>query len=83
MPNDEAQLYAADELYNRGWFYHKEHKIWLTRVPSEGPLVTTQTFERGAYYFFDHNTWDTGRKENFVLQYEHIEKRPQLPPQVK
>ncbi|KAG0621700.1 hypothetical protein M758_3G042500 [Ceratodon purpureus] len=83
MPNDEAQLYAADELYNRGWFYHKDHKIWLTRVPSEGPLVTTQTFERGAYYFFDHNTWDTGRKENFVLQYEHIEKRPQLPAQVK
>ncbi|XP_024362821.1 probable NOT transcription complex subunit VIP2 isoform X2 [Physcomitrium patens] len=83
MPNDEAQMYAADELYNRGWFYHKDHKIWLTRVLNEIPPVTTQTFERGAYYFFDHNTWDTGRKENFVLQYEHIEKRPQLPSQVK
>ena len=23
MPGDEAQLYAADELANRGWWFHK------------------------------------------------------------
>ncbi|KAK6163233.1 hypothetical protein DH2020_000097 [Rehmannia glutinosa] len=26
---DEAQLYAANELYNRGWFYHREHGCGL------------------------------------------------------
>ncbi|MCE3050692.1 putative NOT transcription complex subunit vip2 [Datura stramonium] len=29
MPKDEAQLYAANELYNRGWFYHREHRLWF------------------------------------------------------
>ncbi|KAH8952557.1 hypothetical protein BDL97_09G091100 [Sphagnum fallax] len=81
MPNDEAQLYAADELCNRGWFFHREHKLWLFRVPNVEPFVKADSFERGSYYFFDHNTWETGRKDNFVLQFEMIEKRPQLPSQ--
>ncbi|BBM99417.1 CCR4-NOT transcription complex subunit 2 [Marchantia polymorpha subsp. ruderalis] len=81
MPNDEAQLYAADELVNRGWFYHKDHHMWFTRVPNVEPLVKTNTYERGSYYYFDQNTWETGRKENFVLHYEMLEKRPQLPSQ--
>ncbi|KAH9551643.1 hypothetical protein CY35_09G024800 [Sphagnum magellanicum] len=81
MPNDEAQLYAADELCNRGWFFHREHKLWLFRVHNVEPFVKADSFERGSYYFFDHNTWETGRKDNFVLQFEMIEKRPQLPSQ--
>ncbi|KAF7151848.1 hypothetical protein RHSIM_Rhsim02G0013500 [Rhododendron simsii] len=36
MPKDEAQLYAANELYNRGWFYHRELRLWLTRVDNKG-----------------------------------------------
>ncbi|KAJ7298851.1 hypothetical protein O6H91_05G074100 [Diphasiastrum complanatum] len=79
MPNDEAQLYAAYELCKRGWFYHKIHQMWLTRVPNTEPLVKTSTYERGSYYIFDPTTWETGRKENFVLQYEMLEKQPQLP----
>ena len=27
MPGDEAQLYAADELANRGWWFHKV-RVW-------------------------------------------------------
>ena len=27
MPNDEAQVLAADELRNRGWLYHKEFRV--------------------------------------------------------
>ncbi|KAG8494986.1 hypothetical protein CXB51_012706 [Gossypium anomalum] len=38
MPKDEAQLYAANELYNRGWFYHKEFRFWFMRVPNVEPL---------------------------------------------
>ncbi|KAI5073467.1 hypothetical protein GOP47_0011480 [Adiantum capillus-veneris] len=79
MPNDEAQLYAANELYNQGWFFHKDLRTWFARVPNVEPLVTTPTYERGSYYFFDANTWELRRKDHFVVQYDMMEKKPQLP----
>ncbi|XP_057509394.1 probable NOT transcription complex subunit VIP2 isoform X2 [Actinidia eriantha] len=81
MPKDEAQLYAANELYNRAWFYHREVRLWFTRVSNMEPLVKTNTYERGSYICFDPNTWETIRKENFVVHYEQLEKRPVLPHQ--
>ncbi|KAH7677606.1 CCR4-NOT transcription complex subunit 2 protein [Dioscorea alata] len=80
MPKDEAQVYAAHELYSRGWLYHKEHQFWFMKVPNMEPLVKTQTYERGSYLCFDPNAWDTVRKDNFVLYYEAIEKKPTVPP---
>ncbi|XP_054811771.1 probable NOT transcription complex subunit VIP2 isoform X3 [Prosopis cineraria] len=74
MPKDEAQLYAANELYNRGWFYHKELHLWLIRVPNMEPLVKTNTYERGSYHCFDPSTFETIRKDNFVVYYELMEK---------
>ncbi|GMJ00781.1 Negative on TATA less2a [Hibiscus trionum] len=68
MPKDEAQLYAANELYNRGWFYHKEHRAWFIRVPNVEPLVKTNTYERGSYHCFDPKSFETIRKDNFVVQ---------------
>ncbi|XP_021277990.1 probable NOT transcription complex subunit VIP2 isoform X5 [Herrania umbratica] len=79
MPKDEAQLYAANELYNRGWFYHKEHRLWFLRVPNLEPLVKTNTYERSSYHCFDPSSFETIRKDNFVIQYEALEKRPALP----
>ncbi|KAK7262398.1 hypothetical protein RJT34_29970 [Clitoria ternatea] len=79
MPKDEAQLYAANELYNRGWFYHKEHRLWFIRVPNMEPLVKTNTYERGSYHCFEPSMFETVRKDNFVLHYEMLEKRPHLP----
>lgn len=79
MPKDEAQLYAANELYSRGWFYHKEAQLWFTRVANMEPLVKTSAYERGSYIVFDPNTWDIVRKDNFVVVYEAVEKRPSLP----
>ncbi|KAJ6805773.1 putative NOT transcription complex subunit VIP2 isoform X2 [Iris pallida] len=76
MPRDEAQLFAAHALYSRGWFYHKEQQLWFSRVAE--PLVKTSSYERGVYLCFDPNTWETVRKENFVVQYEAVEK-PVLP----
>ncbi|XP_021729041.1 probable NOT transcription complex subunit VIP2 isoform X3 [Chenopodium quinoa] len=78
MPRDEAQIYAANELYNRGWFYHKDLRLWFMRVPNMEPLVKTNAYERGSYVAFDPNTWDTSIKENFVIHYELVEKRPAL-----
>ncbi|KAL5169446.1 putative NOT transcription complex subunit VIP2 [Glycine soja] len=65
--------------YNRGWFYHKEHRLWLIRVPNMEPLVKTNTYERGSYHCFDPSIFETVRKDNFVLHYEMLEKRPHLP----
>ncbi|XP_057782757.1 probable NOT transcription complex subunit VIP2 isoform X2 [Salvia miltiorrhiza] len=79
MPKDEAQLYAANELYNRAWFYHRDLHLWFTRVSNMEPLVKTSAYERGSYICFDPNTWETIRKDNFVLHYEMLEKRPVLP----
>lgn len=81
MPKEEAQLYAANELHVRGWFYHREHHLWFIRVTNMEPLVKTNTYERGCYFCFDPNTWETTRKDNFVVQYEMVEKRPTLPRQ--
>ncbi|EPS60846.1 hypothetical protein M569_13954, partial [Genlisea aurea] len=78
MPKDEAQLYAGNELYNRGWLYHREQRFWFMRVPNVEPLVKTNTYERGSYIIFDPNSWDTIRKDNFVVHYEVLEKRPTL-----
>ncbi|ESW04126.1 hypothetical protein PHAVU_011G069400 [Phaseolus vulgaris] len=79
MPKDEAQLYASNELYNRGWFYHKEHRLWFIRVSNMEPLVKTNTYERGSYHCFEPSIFETVRKDNFVLHYEMLENRPHLP----
>ncbi|KAG5559959.1 hypothetical protein RHGRI_003303 [Rhododendron griersonianum] len=79
MPKDEAQLYAANELYNRGWFYHRELRLWLTRVDNKEPLVKTDTDEGGSYICFDPSTWETTRKDNLLVQYDILEERPTLP----
>jgi CCR4-NOT transcription complex subunit 2 len=60
MPKDEAQLYAANELYNRGWFYHKEHRLWFIRIGE--PLVKTNAYERGSYHCFDPNSFEIVQK---------------------
>ncbi|XP_020176467.1 probable NOT transcription complex subunit VIP2 isoform X1 [Aegilops tauschii subsp. strangulata] len=79
MPKDEAQICAANELYNRGWFYHKEVRQWLTRIPNMEPLIKTPSYEQGSYAFFHQPNWETVHKDNFVLHYELVEKRPSLP----
>nr|XP_043621000.1 probable NOT transcription complex subunit VIP2 isoform X2 [Erigeron canadensis] len=74
MPKDEAQLYAANELNKRGWFYHREHRLWFMRAANMEPLVKTNAYEKGSYICFDPNTWETIRKDNFVVYYEMLEK---------
>jgi len=78
MPGDEAQLFAADELAARGWYYHKELKAWLTRAPNTEPLQKTERFERGSFFVFDPNTWDLVRKDNFTVSFDALERAPGL-----
>lgn len=78
MPGDEAQVYAADELANRGWYYHKELRAWLTRVPGTEALLKTDRFERGSFYLFDPSTWDVVRRDNFQVSFDALERPPGL-----
>lgn len=80
MPKDEAQLYAAHELSSRGWFYHKEQRLWIAKMPNVEPLVKTNTYERGSYLCFDPTKWETVRKDHLHVQYDMIEKKPVAPP---
>lgn len=52
--------------------WHKEHKVWLARVPGIEPSLKTDRFERGSIIVFDPNTWERVRKDNFVLQYDML-----------
>mmetsp|Transcript_29750 Transcript_29750/g.41084 ORF Transcript_29750/g.41084 Transcript_29750/m.41084 type:complete len:660 (-) Transcript_29750:253-2232(-) len=80
MPGDEAQLFAANELANRGWAFHKELKMWISQVPGTEPAVKTNQYERGGSWFiFDSNSWERVRKDNFLLHYDQLEVRVQLP----
>lgn len=78
MPGDEAQLYAADELAIRGWWFHKDHKLWLARVPNAEPVMKTDRFERASYFVFDTSLWDCVRRDNFGLHYDAVERAPNL-----
>eukprot|EP01027_Heterolobosea_sp_BB2_P016563 GEZU01023569.1.p1 GENE.GEZU01023569.1~~GEZU01023569.1.p1 ORF type:complete len:460 (-),score=69.94 GEZU01023569.1:86-1411(-) len=73
MPRDVLQVAAAQELFIREWRYHKELKLWFTRVPNTEPTVKTNTYEKGSYYYFDVATWQKVQKDNFVLEYDKIE----------
>ena len=54
MPRDTLQAYAATELYNRDWRYHKELKLWFTRATqTEG--VNAPSVQ---YIYFDINQWE-------------------------
>ncbi|XP_038078508.1 CCR4-NOT transcription complex subunit 2-like [Patiria miniata] len=75
---DVLQLAAAAELYNRDWRYHKEERVWITRGPMMEPQVKTSLYERGLYYYFDHQRWCKVAKE-FHLDYDKLEERPHLP----
>ena len=74
MPGDEAQIFAAQALQQRGWWYHKELKIWMTAAGGAEPALKTNTYERGSYIFFDYSSWEQTRRDNFLLIYEHLER---------
>jgi len=53
MPRDTLQAYAATELYNRDWRYHKDLKLWFTRASRQG----SQDTQKGQYIYFDIQDW--------------------------
>lgn len=72
---DAMQLAASIELYTRDWRYHKEERLWITRVPGMPLMEKSVTYERGTYYCFDPMNWRKVPKEMFV-EYDKLEDRP-------
>nr|CAG4638451.1 EOG090X06CC [Cyclestheria hislopi] len=72
---DAMQLAASLELYNRDWRFHKEERLWITRVPGMPLMEKTTTYEKGTYYCFDPHSWRKVAKEMFV-EYDKLEDRP-------
>ena len=72
MPRDTLQMCAAVELYQRGWHYHQEMKIWFSAEKSAGP--------QKRYVYFDCNAWEArafngnipGGLEAGFLRREHL-----------
>merc|ERR1712087_845771 len=53
MPRDTLQAYAATELYNRDWRYHKDLTLWFTRASRHGG----EDSSKGQYIYFDISEW--------------------------
>mmetsp|Transcript_7655 Transcript_7655/g.11592 ORF Transcript_7655/g.11592 Transcript_7655/m.11592 type:complete len:357 (-) Transcript_7655:123-1193(-) len=57
MPKDTLQVYAAKELYNREWRYHKELKMWFKR-PSPSESLGNNLNRGQTLMYFDINHWE-------------------------
>ncbi|KAK0428697.1 hypothetical protein QR680_010955 [Steinernema hermaphroditum] len=71
------QLVAAAELYSRGWRYHKQQQIWITRSQF-AVQEQTANHERAIYTFFDRNLWRKMTREMTIF-FHDIEGRPNVP----
>lgn len=79
-PMDEAQLVAADELYARGWLWHRRVKLWMIASPTAPAAVKTPRGEVGSYLVFDPAVWEVVPKGPDVeISYEDLEPAPRLP----
>lgn len=76
-PATDLQLSAAEELYIRGFMWHKELRAWLARAndAAGNPPRSTDRGEQGSFTLFDPSQWAHVRKDNFVLDYGSIERR--------
>ena len=74
-PHDESQMVAAAELNSRSWFYHRELKVWFSRVgdPDQPPIKSDRS-ETGSFFVFDPVSWERVRKDNFTVEYDKIER---------
>ncbi|UJR27435.1 hypothetical protein I4U23_008724 [Adineta vaga] len=73
--NDHVQLLAAAELYRRDWRYHKEERIWLTRIKNIMPDQKYEAYETGVYCVFDVQLWRKTHK-SMRIDYDKLDVNP-------
>jgi len=82
MHGDALQLVAASLLFERGWRFHKQQRIWLARWPGVRPEEKTNTFEKGLYQYFDLASWKR-IPGWFRLDYCHLVEKTIVPEDLK
>lgn len=75
--NDYVQLSAAAELYKRDWRYHKEERLWLTRIKNIMPDQKFDTYETGVYCVFDVQLWRKTHK-SMRIDYEKLDGKEKV-----
>lgn len=66
------QSLAARQLKRHAWRFHKKYLTWFQR--HEEPTATTDTYEQGAYVYFDFETgWVQRVKRDFTFEYAFLE----------
>lgn len=79
-PRDQLQEIAAQELYNRAWRFHKEHRLWIIKENGASPSQKiNNTGEVGVYQCFDPENWERQRKHMQVLYADLEERTPTVP----
>lgn len=76
-PQDKHQYLAAQQLYSRGWRWHKVHCFWLTKDIEMQPLSISPEAERGYYVIWNTKEWVRERRE-LVLRYSDLETFPDI-----
>lgn len=82
---DILQVVAATNLFQKGWRYHTEHKVWLQRLEKAVYIAVPETEgnpyqERGIYNCFDYISWKIVQME-ISLDISKLEPAPKLPPE--
>ena len=70
--NDYVQLSAATELYRRDWRYHKDERLWLTRIKNIMPDHKYDMYETGVYCVFDVQLWRKTHK-SMRIDYDKLD----------
>lgn len=60
-PQDKHQFLAAQQLYQRGWRWHKTMRVWLTKDTEMQPFSISPDTERGYYVIWNTVTWTRER----------------------
>jgi len=72
---DMLQLVSATLLFERGWRYHKQDRVWLARWPGVTPERKTKEWEEGLYQYFDVKVWKR-IPGWFRLNYDQLAEKP-------
>ncbi|KAG8798303.1 hypothetical protein FRC17_007514 [Serendipita sp. 399] len=58
MPRDTFQDIAAQELYNRGWKYHKAQRLWINMEPVQAESLRQSGMEGTLCTIWDVEAWE-------------------------
>lgn len=78
-PQDIVQLMAAEELYNRGWRFNTELRVWITsgqlaQIDTHSDLSSHPSVLRGAFTVFNPTTWSRHDTDHdFTIELSHLE----------